>query len=210
MSLAASETRPFEPGTTGWTASDLDDPEIERLWFAGHYEIVEGVLAKMPPAYFTGGEALYRVMYRITSHVGEKAGSFAPECDIVVDEDRVARADAAYLTPAQKQLQEKAALAAGRRDLKRTRILIPPTLIIECISPGHENHDERTKRRWYAEFGVVNYWILDPFKQTLKCLVLQSGVYIDDAVGKSDDILHPSLFPGLVLRLSEIWDALVS
>src|SRR5579862_2711709 len=152
MSSTLTEPRPFEPGTTGWTASDLDDPQIERMWFAGHYEIVEGVLAKMPPAYFVGGEALYRLMYFVTTHIGLKAGSFSTEVDIVVDEHRVARADAVFLTPDSKKRQTQAALDAGRLDPTRTRILIPPTLIIECISPGHEQHDERTKRRWYAEF----------------------------------------------------------
>jgi Uma2 family endonuclease len=207
MLPGVTESRPFEPGTTGWKASDLDDPEIERLWFQGYYEIVEGVLTKMAPAYFVGGEALFRLMWFVTAHAGLKAGSFAPECDIVVDEDRVARADAVYLTPTQKQLQEKAARAAGRGDLKRTRILIPPALIIECISPGHEQHDERTKRRWYAEFGVVNYWILDPFKQTLKCLILKNGDYREDAAGHADEVVRPSLFPGLELRLADIWNA---
>lgn len=54
MTPTGTSSRPFEPGTTGWTVHDLDDPEIERQWFEGRYEIVEGVLTKMPPAYFTG------------------------------------------------------------------------------------------------------------------------------------------------------------
>ena len=54
--------RRFEPGTTGWSADDLDDPEIERLWFQGAYEIVEGVLTKMPPAYFDGSIAVQRLV----------------------------------------------------------------------------------------------------------------------------------------------------
>ena len=39
----------FVAGTLGWTADDLDDPRIERLWDQGRYEIVEGVLTQMPP-----------------------------------------------------------------------------------------------------------------------------------------------------------------
>ena len=35
MTLADTHVRNFEPGTTGWTAADLDRPEIERRWFAG-------------------------------------------------------------------------------------------------------------------------------------------------------------------------------
>ena len=207
MPPSVTETRPFEPGTTGWTAHDLDDPEIEREWSDGRYEIVEGVLTKMPPAYFIGGKVLYRLMTRVTSHIGDDAGSFAPAAEIVVDEDRVARADAVFMTPAEEKRQEAAARAAGRKDPDRTRILIPPTLIIECASPGHEQHDHRTKRRWYAEFGVPNYWLLNPFKRTLKCLILRDGAYEDDAEGQGNEKVRPSLFPGLILRLGQIWKA---
>jgi hypothetical protein len=201
------DSRPFVPGTIGWTAQDLDDPHIEQQWFEGRYEIVEGVLTTTPPAYFVGGETLFRMMSRVARHVGEEAGSFATELDIVMAEDRVVRADAVFLTAADKQRQTEAALAAGRKDLSRTRILIPPTLIIECLSPGHESHDHRTKRRWHAEFGVPNYWLLDPFERTLRCLVHREGAFREDSVGQENEELRPSLFPGLVLRLSELWSA---
>jgi hypothetical protein len=207
MQSGLTQSRLFQPGTTGWSAADLDEPEIERQWFSGSYEIVEGVLTTMPPAYFIGGEVLQRLIYFVISHIGLKAGSFSTEVDIVVDDIRIARADAVFLTPAEKRRQEQAALAAGREDPRRTRILIPPTLIIECVSPGHEAHDEKTKRRWYAEFGVPNYWILDPFKQTLTCLILRDGAYQNDANGAGNQELRPSLFPGLLLRLAEVWAA---
>lgn len=58
MPRGALSSKPFRPGTTGWSASDLDDPRIEGKWLRGSYEIVEGVLTRMPPAYFIGGESL--------------------------------------------------------------------------------------------------------------------------------------------------------
>ena len=207
MPSSLTQPRTFTPGTTGWTAADLDDPDIERQWFNGRYEIVEGVLATMPPAYFLAGQALQKLIYRVTRHIGEEAGSFAAEVDIIIDDCRIARADAVFMTLAQETRQNEAALAAGHTDPARTRILIPPTLIIESLSPGHEQHDQRTKRRWYAEFGVANYWLLDPFKRTLQCLVLRDGSYHDDAYGQANDEVRPSLFPGLILRLGELWNA---
>ena len=116
MSTDLTKTRQFEPGTTGWTARDLDDPPIERQWFNGRYEIVEGVLTTLPPAYYIGGKALYRLMSRVTALIGEEVGSFATEVEIIVDEDRVVRADAAFVTPAEEQKQVNEALAAGRND----------------------------------------------------------------------------------------------
>lgn len=124
--------------------------------------------------------------------------------DIVIDEDRVVRADAAYLTLAAWERQVEAAAGAGRTEAVSTRIVVPPTLIIECVSPGHEAHDHRTKRRWYAEFGIPNYWILDPFKQSLLCLALKDDAYSEDAQGTGNDAVRPSSFPGLTLPLGEI------
>lgn len=198
----------FKPGTTGWTAADLDDPEIERLWFAGRYEIIEGVLTEMAPAYFSGGEGLSQLMFRLQEHVHKAGGSggFAQEVDIVISRRRVVRADGVYLDPSTKERQRRAAIAEKRKNLRRTRILVPPTLVIENISPGHEDHDRETKRSWYAEFGIVNYWLLDVFNRSLECLVLEGAEYRVDTSGQGNSgTVQPSLFLGLTLSLAEIF-----
>src|SRR4051812_36812614 len=121
-----TSTKPFIPGTTGWTATDLDDPGIERQWLAGRYEIIEGVLTMMAAAYFAGGEGLENLVFLVKEHLKTRGvrGGFSPEVDIVVDPIRVVRADAVYLDREAKERQRIAAKAEGRRDLRRTRILI--------------------------------------------------------------------------------------
>ena len=201
------ETRPFVPGTTGWSVTDLDDPAIERKWFTGRYEIVEGVLTNMPPAFFIGGEALFNLMRHVDSFarsIGLKP-RFAPEVDIVVSVRRVARADASMLMPTESKRQDAAARKAGNTDVRRSRIYVPPTLIIESVSPGHEDHDLDTKRRWYAEFGVPHYWILDAFSKHLLCLRLNGTRYVEDASGSGQTTLQASLFAGLSIPLRDIW-----
>ncbi|MDB5296944.1 MAG: hypothetical protein JWO31_2927 [Phycisphaerales bacterium] len=199
----------FEPGSTGWTATDLDDPAIERQWSAGRYEIIEGVLSVMAAAFFVGGEGLHNLIDRVKDHlratVGTRVG-FSGEVDVVIDEPRVLRADAVYLDRDAKHRQAAAARAAGRRDPRRTRILVPPTLVIESVSPGHEAHDRRTKRRWYAEFGVPNYWLLDVFDRSLECLVLDGPAYRQDAAGRDADVVRPAAFPELAIPLAEVWE----
>lgn len=205
---AATELKRFRPGTTGWTAADLDDPRIERRWVRGSFEIVDGVLTTMPPAYYTGGEAMSNLIYLLQCHVRSRGlpPSFPTEVDIVIDEDRVAKADAVYLTKQDKARHAQAAKRAGRPDPKRARITVPPTLIIESVSPGHEQHDHRTKRRWYAEFGVPHYWLLDGFARTLQCLVRKGTRYQLDVAGRDAEKIRPALFPGLVIPLAEVWD----
>jgi len=207
MASVDTSLRPFVPGTTGWSASDLDDPEIERLWFQGRYEIVDGVLTTMAPAYFTGGEALSNLLVICHTYDREHGlgGSFPMEADIIVDESHVFVADFVYLSAKDRKLQRVATRRAGRHDPARTRILVPPTLIVESVGPGHEQHDRRTKMRWYAEFGVPNFWILDAFKKSLDCHVLEGSAYRLEASGRNSQSVSPSLFPGLKISLADLW-----
>ena len=130
---------------------------------------------------------------------------FGGEVDVVIDEDRIVRADAVWLTPEDWDRQKEATTRAGKSDPRRTRILIAPTFVIESISPGHERHDETTKRRWYAEFGILNYWLLDSFSRSLKCLALDGEDYRVDAEGRGFAVVKSSLFPGLSIALKDLW-----
>ena len=207
MTSVAASSRPFVPGTTGWTARDLEDPAIEDQWFQGRYEIIDGVLTTMPPAYFHGNRSLQQLVFILKTSLTARGlpNDFSTEVDLIIDEDRVVVADAVWLTPEDQRLQDEAARRAGKADPKRTRVLVPPTLVIESVSPGHERHDERTKRRWYAEFGVPNYWILDGFARSVKCLVREGSEYRVDAEGRDSADLRPSLFAGLNIPLAQLW-----
>ena len=209
MSSTPTISKPFGPGTTGWTVADLDDPITEQRWVEGRYEIVEGVLTTMPPAYFEGGNAAFNVMFFVKAHLNERGlrGRFSSEVDLVIDDSRVVRADAILLTPEDEQAQREAEQPDQSPWHGHTRILIPPTLVIESVSPGHQLHDRRTKMRWYAEFGVPNYWIVDAFQKSLECFILSDGVYRRDQSGTSNQPVRPSLFPGLLLPLDRIWES---
>src|SRR3954467_14604389 len=81
----------LQPGTFGWTARDLEDPLVRRLWDEGRYEIVDGVLTVMPPAYFMGGSVVDNLKFLLRNHFisnGIRA-SFSGEVDIVVSPSRV-------------------------------------------------------------------------------------------------------------------------
>lgn len=207
MTATVSHSRPFIPGTTGWSARDLEDPSVDALWALGSYEIVEGVLTTMPAAYFEGGRVLNRLMRVVEKHLEAigSSGEFAPEVDIVIDEPRVARADAVLMMPEDQDRQREAAQSQGHADPQRTCILVSPTLIIESVSPGHESHDSRTKKRWYAEFGVPNYWVLDAFSRSLECFMLKNRTYRKDCRGRDNDAIRPAVFPGLVMDLAALW-----
>ena len=200
----------FAAGTTGWTAAHLDDPRIEPLWDSARFEIVEGVLTRMPPAHYDSSVALYKLI-RIIAPAAERVDPgavFPTEVDVIVGELRVPKVDALYLSPRDREKQKQLNAVHGRgarQRLKYGRILVPPTLIIESLSRGHEDHDRLTKRKWFEEMGVPNYWLLNYFDQSLECLALEGGGYRLDASGKGDQEVRPNLFPGLVIALGKLW-----
>lgn len=207
MTISMTLSRPFEPGTTGWTIDDLNDPKIERMWESGAYEIVEGVLATMPPAYYDGALPLNRLRRLIERYldVHELEGEFTTEVDLIAGQKRVIRPDMMFMTPQDHQRQQAANARHGKQSLKFGRILVPPTMILESVSLGHEAHDRETKRLWYAEFGVPNYWIIDGFARNLECLILDGADYRLDQAGRDKEEIRPSMFPGLSIPLGQVW-----
>jgi Uma2 family endonuclease len=205
-----TERKRFAAGTTGWTAGDLDDPDTERLWEKRHYEIVEGVLTRMPPAHYDSSVALGRLIEVLLStiKVGDPSAAIPTEVDVIVGERRVPKVDALYLSPQDRERQKQLNAVHGRgtrKLLRYGRILVPPTLIIESLSRGHEDHDRQTKRMWFAEMKVPNYWLLNYFDQSLECLVLEGDDYRIDASGRGSQEVRPSIFPSLVIPLARLW-----
>jgi Uma2 family endonuclease len=38
----------------------------------------------------------------------------------------------------------------------------PPDLVVEVISDGSRTYDRVAKLQWYREYGVREYWVIDP------------------------------------------------
>ncbi len=207
--LLESTKRAFVPGTTGWSADDLLDPEVERHWDKGRYEIVEGVLTIVPPAEFASSASLFRLCMVITRFMESHGlkGSFGPETDYILTPERVARTDALLImeTDFPKHRRTSQVSKRSRRKGRIGRITVPPTLVIELVSPGHEAHDRVTKRKWYQDAGVPHYWILDEIHRTLECFWHDGTKFVSDVKGKGQETIRPCLFRGLKIPLGDLW-----
>src|SRR5258706_2014066 len=137
-----TQHRELIPGSTGWTVHDLDDPMVEEAWEAGHFQIIEGVLAIMPPAYWDNSVALQQLIYQIQRHLEERSlpTGFGYEVDVIVGETHVPKADAVYMSEADKTRQLQANKTRRKpKGIKYGRLRVPPTLVIENIRKGHES-----------------------------------------------------------------------
>ena len=208
MSQATSH-RTFEPGTAGWTVDDLYDPDILWQWSEGRYEIVEGVLTMMAPQGFEGVDPLTNLQKIVERHFEATGhpGTFYREVDLLLRRNRIPRPDSIFLTRAQRQeqlrLQRQRPLPPGRR---YHPVYVMPPLAIESVSVGHEKHDRVVKRKWYAEAGIQQYWILTAHERSLVCLVLKGKEYVVESSGEGDDAVASSIFGGVTIPLAQVWD----
>ena len=196
----------LQPGTMGWSAADLEDPEIAWQYEQGRHEILDGVLTVLPAAFFFGGQCVLELVVLVKAHLKKRKtpAMFSAEVDIQVKQSRLLRADAVAVfgddLPKFKALKFK----GPNKDWRKHALIIPPTPVIESVSEGHELHDKKSKRSWYAGFGVRHYWIVDGFARTLECLLLNDGRYLDDGIGKEGQVVSPASLSGLHIPLAEV------
>ena len=50
-----------------------------------------------------------------------------------------------------------------------------PDLVVEILSPSTKHHDKVIKYNKYQEFGVLEYWIIDPDNKFVEVLVFADG-----------------------------------
>ena len=198
----------LQPGTIGWSIEDLNDPDVRFLWDEGRYEILDGVLTIMPPAYFRGGNVVDNLKFFLRSYflTAKIPASFSGDVDVAISADRVVRADGVAVCGDDLTKFDALQFDPPRTSWRDHELILPPTIVIESVSQGHEAHDRVTKRRWYAEFKVPHYWIVDGLGRTLECLRLDGDHYLLDAAGKQNEILQPSGFPGLTIPLNDVWE----
>ncbi len=53
----------------------------------------------------------------------------------------------------------------------------PPDLIIEVISESNRTHDTVVKFSQYAQYGVEEYWLVDPREEVIATWSLEGGEY---------------------------------
>ncbi|MBB4639352.1 Uma2 family endonuclease [Longimicrobium terrae] len=90
--------------------------------------------------------------------------------------------------------------------LTRTFVEGPVDLAVEVISPDSRVRDRRDKHREYAQYGVREYWLIDPDKETIEVFHLGAGgeVYEPVALGTPARVTS-DVIPGLWIDPVWMW-----
>ncbi|GIX41353.1 MAG: restriction endonuclease [Leptospiraceae bacterium] len=62
--------------------------------------------------------------------------------------------------------------------IKEQMIEGAPDLVIEVLSPNNAYYDLKYKKNKYAEFGVKEYWIVDPIEKSIEVYINQNKEFI--------------------------------
>ncbi len=81
-----------------------------------------------------------------------------------------------------------------------------PDWIIEILSKGNSTKELQIKYELYQESGVMEYWLVYPYEQTVHQFVLEKGQYQLKKMYTGDDIASPFLFPELKIALNELFE----
>jgi Uma2 family endonuclease len=81
-----------------------------------------------------------------------------------------------------------------------------PDWIIEITSPSTLKHDFGTKLLLYQEFGVREYWIIDPTTKKVNVYILNNfGKYTPGLIYQEDENIDVTIFPDFKINLREMF-----
>ena len=121
---------------------------------------------------------------------------FMAPLDVVFTRFDVVEPDVLYLS------NERA-----RQSLTAANVQGVPELVIEIGSPSTRKRDETIKRRLYEREGVSEYWLVDPELDVIRVYTRDGERFgrARELSLEADDTLTTPLFPGLELRLADVF-----
>ena len=120
--------------------------------------------------------------------------------DVVFSDFDVAEPDVLYVSA------EREKLLGTDRNLSGA-----PDLVVEVLSPSTAHVDQGRKRWLYERYGVREYWIVDPEKETVKVYRLAKGsLRLDAEIARADGaaarFVSTPLLPGLEIPIAAVFD----
>lgn len=179
------------PAQGYWTAKDYPARPNDRQ----RYEILNGVLYRIPEPGFVYLETMRRLSSYVASHV------------------RTARLGHVYTAPMYLELAPNTVvqpdffimLHREQDTIPVTHVIGTPDLVIEVAAPGRSHHIWRNKYDVYALAGVKEYWIVQPEAKAIDVLVLHNGTYRSPGFFAGRTTLCSSILPWLSLKVERFF-----
>jgi len=169
--------------------------EYNALTEGAPYQLIGGELIMSPSPTLLHQRILRRIFLNLDSFVASKKNGevfFAP-LDVTLSDFDVYQPDILFIRKERLHL------------LKGERLSIAPDLVIEILSPSNAYYDLTRKKAIYCEYGVEEYWIVDPEQETIEILIKDGEYYRTEALLRKPALLQSPMFPGFSMKLEEVF-----
>ena len=159
------------------------------------YELFDGELVMTPSPRAHHQEIVTKLSALLSQHVQRSSLGkvYVAPLDTIMDEHNVVQPDILFVS------RERVA------EVVKEWIEGAPDLVVEVLSPSTFHKDLRRKMRVYSQFGVQEYWIVDPEEETL-ALYHRSGEKLQLARQfASHETFQSPLFPGFEFEVRSIF-----
>jgi Uma2 family endonuclease len=113
------------------------------------------------------------------------------------------------LSPHQTTQPDILFVSNNRLDIIRKAVMGPADLVMEVISLGGRNRDRIEKRDLYEQYGVQEYWIIDPEPKTVEVLFLERSRYELVTRAGPGQAAQSRLLPGFRVEVDPLFADLV-
>lgn len=81
-----------------------------------------------------------------------------------------------------------------------------PDLIVEVLSPSSYKRDKKEKFELYKQFGVSEYWIIDPYYKSIEIYNLENSNYKLQFEASESGIVSSKVLEGFSLEIEKIFE----
>ncbi len=150
------------------------------------YQVIEGELIVSPAPRTTHQRIIVQLMALLHAHVeAHNLGVvYVAPTDVVLDPITVVQPDILFIR------RENLGI------ITELNIQGPPDLCIEVLSQGTERVDRERKKVVYARYGVREYWIIDPVRQTVSIYAREGDVFALRVEATGNDAVSSGVLTG--------------
>lgn len=186
------------------TPAALPRPKVKRLWTYG--EMVAELPETNLPVELWNGEIImspaphpdhqrivarfYKKLDRFVEERGLGEVLFSP-VDVVLTPHRAVQPDVLFV-------------ARARRDIIQKHVQGVPDLAMEVVSEGSWQRDRIEKKALYEQFGLPEYWIVDPDSRTIEVFILVKGSYQLHSKASGTESAHSNLLSEFEVSFKEL------
>ena len=116
---------------------------------------------------------------------------FVSPLDVVLSQRRAVQPDVVFV-------------AQARLGIVQDRVRGMPDLVAEVVSEGSWKRDRVDKKGLYEQFGLTEYWIIDPEAHVIEVFVLKNGAFQPHSRAEPGQTARSSVLPGFEVA----WDQL--